>query len=50
MNFFPKVANFKGTNPALGKVLIGTSALTAILGAYNYLKSKGAEAEILYRK
>lgn len=50
MNFLPKVANYKGTNPLLGKVLIGTSAFTAVLGAYNYFKSKGAEAEIAFRK
>ena len=50
MNLLPKVANYKGTNSVLGKILIGTSAFTAVLGAYNYLKSKGAEAEILFRK
>ena len=50
MNFLPKTANFRGTSPLFGKFLIGTSAFTAILGAYNYLKSKGAQAEVEFRK
>ena len=46
----PKSSNIRGSNPFLGKVLVGVSAITAVLSAYNYLKSKGAQAEIEYRK
>lgn len=45
-----KASNYRGTNPLLGKILLGTSALTAVLSAYNYLQSRGAEAEVRFRK
>lgn len=45
MNYL-KASNYRGTSPLLGKILLGTSALTAFLSAYSYLKSRGAEAEV----
>ena len=45
-----KTSNYRGSSPFLGRILLGTSALTAVLSAYNYLQSRGAEAEITFRK
>jgi len=50
MKILSRPASFQGSNPLLGKILIGTSALTAVLSAYNYLKSRGAHAEVEFRK
>ena len=50
LKYLPKTSAFRGSSPLLGKILVGTSAITAVLGAYSYLKSKGAVAEIEYRK
>lgn len=51
MSFITKAAsNYRGTQPFLGKVFLGVSGLTAILGAWSYVQSKTVESEIVYRK
>lgn len=51
MNFITKAtSNYRGTQPLLGKILIGASGLSVILSAWNYLQAKSAESEVEYRK
>lgn len=45
-----KVSNYAGTNPTLGKFLLGTSALSLVLATTKYLQSRTAHNEIEYRK
>lgn len=35
-------SNYRGTQPLLGKVLIGFSGVSVLLAAYNYLQAKSA--------
>lgn len=51
MSFITKAAsNYRGVQPVLGKVLVGFSALTASLAAWNYIQSKVAEKDVAFRK
>jgi uncharacterized membrane protein YidH (DUF202 family) len=51
MNFITKAtSNYRGTQPLLGKILIGFSGFSAVLAAWNYLQSKSAESDLEFRK
>ncbi len=51
MNYITRAtSNFRGTQPFLGKVFLGISGLTAVLGAWSYVQSKTVESEIAFRK
>ena len=47
---FSKASNFAGSYPFFAKALIATSAFSLLMSASKYFQSKGAEAEIEYRK
>jgi hypothetical protein len=43
MSFIAKAAsNYRGTQPALGKFLVGLSGVTATLAAWSYIQAKSA--------
>jgi uncharacterized membrane protein YidH (DUF202 family) len=51
MSFIAKAAsNYRGTQPALGKFLVGLSGVTATLAAWSYIQAKSAEQDIEFRK
>lgn len=51
MNYITKASsNYRGTQPLLGKLLIGFSGVSAVLSAYFYFKSKSIEGDVEFRK
>lgn len=51
MNYLLKIpANFRGTYPVAGKILIGSSILGLVLSGYSWIQSGSAQKELEWRK